>query len=197
LGFSVTKFAGDAILVVFRNRPRHLSSINIRKAEKIMGSDESNKILVLRAVACCLTLIAKYSNFSPAEGIRLTIHCGIGVGTMSQIFVGGVENDWEFFVAGAPVKEMCDAATEAQSGQLVISPSACALLNDQYVGSKLPSGYFRLESLVDVPVLPRSSPPKIDASQEEALASFVPNPPCRFNRCDQSFRKPKFTSKAC
>ena len=97
------------------------------------------------------------------------------MGTMSQIFVGGVENDWEFFVAGAPVKEMCDAATEAQSGQLVISPSACALLNDQYVGSKLPSGYFRLENLVDVPVLPRSSPPKIDASQEEALASFVPD----------------------
>ena len=103
----VIKFAGDALQVVWRNRPGVAA--------------DSPAVLMLRASACCRYLLEKLDNYSPAEGVSLTLHMGVGVGPMSAFYVGGCGDKWEYFVAGEPIEQMSDATEEATSGQLVLS----------------------------------------------------------------------------
>ncbi len=67
-------------------------------------------------VACTLSLIAHLNNYSPTKDVCLAMHMGIGAGRLSGLFVGGVENNWEFFVAGPPIQQMADACDESKSG---------------------------------------------------------------------------------
>ena len=81
---------------------------------------------MMRSAACCLYLLETLNDFSPSEGVSLTLHMGVGVGPMSAFYVGGNGNKWEYFVAGEPIEQMSDAAEEAVSGQLVLSvPGVC------------------------------------------------------------------------
>jgi len=138
----VIKFAGDALQVVWRNRGT--------------GPQESATMLMLRSAACCLYLLDKLNNFSPAEGVSLTLHMGVGVGQMSAFYVGGQGNKWEYFVAGEPIEQMSDAAEEATSGQLVLSaPALAAFSTDptaiekyQLKGRTLSSGQYLLEDIL-------------------------------------------------
>ena len=66
--------------------------------------------LVLRASRCCLELLHDLNNFSPVEGVSLTLHMGVGVGMMSEFYVGGCAGKWEYFVAGEPIEQMSEAA---------------------------------------------------------------------------------------
>lgn len=126
---------------------------------------------MLRAAACCLHLLQHLNNFSPAEGVTLTLHMGVGVGEMSAFYVGGNSHKWEYFVAGEPIEQMSDAAEEASSGELVISQAAieCLHYDDdktfELKGQRLESGRYLLEdivtsasgfSAVDLLVSPRS-----------------------------------------
>lgn len=98
--FSIIKFAGDAMLVVWRNQksvePAYNNQLggnkNATKKEKNMmnvlgGGDESLSTLVMRAVACNLQLIENLNNFSPTPGISLSMHSGIGVGELSGLIL--------------------------------------------------------------------------------------------------------------
>ena len=137
-GGDVIKFAGDAMLVVWRNEFDNLdydpelvedngsevgkqtehafATLSEMKNEENLsrneGSDEEEEgdeegnfaveseplsTLLLRAIGCNLTLISTLNNFSPTEGVTLSLHTGIGVGYMSGLFVGGVQDNWEFF----------------------------------------------------------------------------------------------------
>ena len=84
--------------------------------------------LVLRASRCCLELLHDLNNFSPVEGVSLTLHMGVGAGKLSSFYAGGYNNKWEYFVAGPPIEQMSDAAEEATSGELVLSTYAYELL---------------------------------------------------------------------
>eukprot|EP00964_Phaeocystis_antarctica_P126599 scaffold90267_cov54-Phaeocystis_antarctica.AAC.1 len=81
---------------------------------------------MLRSAACCLYLLKNLNGFKPAEGVSLTLHMGVGVGMMSEFYVGGCAGKWEYFVAGEPIEQMSDAAEEATSGELVISGASKA-----------------------------------------------------------------------
>lgn len=137
----VIKFAGDALQVIWRNRPE--------------GSQDSAAMLMLRSAACCLYLLQNLNGFQPAEGVQLTLHMGVGAGEMSGFYVGGCGNKWEYFVAGEPIEQMSDAAEEATSGQLVISaPALAAYQADSHVldrfdlgGKTLESGQYLLEAI--------------------------------------------------
>ena len=99
----VIKFAGDALQVIWRNRPNE--------------PQESLAELVIRASRCCLAMLAKHSNFKPRttdgavlEGIVLKLHMGVGAGRISSFIVGGHgpsldEKKWEYFIAGEPLQQ--------------------------------------------------------------------------------------------
>lgn len=111
----VIKFAGDAMQVVWRNR---------------RDTCESLPQLVLRASVCCLDLLKRLNNFSPVDGVTLRLHMGVGCGHISEFYVGGHGNKWEYFVAGEPIEQMSDATEEATHGQLVLSTAAYKVLAD-------------------------------------------------------------------
>ena len=114
----VIKFAGDAMQVVWRNR---------------RDTCESLPQLVLRASICCLDLLKRLNNFSPVDGVTLKLHMGVGCGTISEFYVGGHGDKWEYFVAGEPIEQMSDATEEATHGQLVLSAQAYETINSEEV----------------------------------------------------------------
>lgn len=109
--------------------------------------------LVVRAVKCCMQLLNELNDFSPVEGVRLTLHVGIGAGAMSAFCVGGEGGRWEYFVAGEPIEQMAIATDLAASGQLALSRQARALL-------------VQLEAQGRMPV-PSSAPQRLSSSSEE------------------------------
>jgi hypothetical protein len=70
---SIIKFAGDAILVLWRNARRPAEDEPVQPL----------RMLVMRAVLCNLALIHRHNRFLPpgldeSAGIRLQLHTGIG-----------------------------------------------------------------------------------------------------------------------
>jgi len=96
-GGDIIKFAGDAMLVVFRNPvvDGRRESSSTKKFGKnlgnIFGDDGHNlRMLALRGVACNVALNTKFNNFEidAIPGLKLKLHSGIGVGKMFGVYVG-------------------------------------------------------------------------------------------------------------
>ena len=184
-GGDIIKFAGDAMLVVWRNQKslqpslqKQLSNLAMQTGFSINhtleGIDESLFTLTLRAVACNLALIEQLDNFVPAQGFVLSMHMGIGAGELSGLFVGGVQESWEFFVAGAPIQQMADAGEEAIAGQVVISNEAYKIIQTVAKGKLLSSGNFLIHSIDASPQIIHITPIIIPPAQEPMLLSFIP-----------------------
>ena len=150
----VIKFAGDALQVVWRDSAvldsytagqlssealvRQLARENLSDADSMATNGPAWEALVrapgmtrhvMQACRCCLYLLNNLNNFSPVEGVQLTLHMGIGAGKLSSFTVGGDNGKWEYFIAGEPIQQMSDATETASSGQLVLSPPAFEALN--------------------------------------------------------------------
>jgi class 3 adenylate cyclase len=188
---SIIKFAGDAMLVLWRNKRKPPVSLDEGAAavpagkpkrprkdlQQIFGEgDVPLPFLVLRACSCVLGLLAQYGSHQIPDftDVRLTLHCGIGAGDIRGLFVGGVDGLWEFFVAGDPIRQMSDAGEEATSGELVISAEALALVDSWVVGKRLSSGNFRITDLNESVLVFKAVVPNITSQQEAALIGFIP-----------------------
>ena len=101
----VIKFAGDAILCVFPSS----------------FFDNNKAAATLRCAQVGLQLAALELIAGPQ---RLSVHCGMGAGTLIGYHVGGVYNRWEYAVTGDPILQIGSAEPEAEAGQLVLA-SAC------------------------------------------------------------------------
>jgi class 3 adenylate cyclase len=148
-GGDVIKFAGDALQVVWRNPPAPNELLPIASAYGDMAGERRSTVgpaaapaaigataadltslgeLLVRAARCCMQLLNELNDFSPVDGVRLTLHVGIGAGPMAAFCVGGEGGRWEYFVAGEPIEQMAIATDLAKAGQLVLSPHARGLL---------------------------------------------------------------------
>lgn len=189
-GGDIIKFAGDAIQVVWKTKSQRLpdeiknsgdSSLEGKKknlANFFIGDqaeEEALHVHVLRAVHCTLELIRTLNNHNVGAEISLKLHAGIGCGKLKGIFVGGVENSWEYFIAGSPIKEMSDAADEAKIGELVLSKHAFECIENWVLESKvLSSGNARVMKIGDVPSIFQTTYPRITRIMEQSLLCFVP-----------------------
>lgn len=151
-GGDVVKFAGDALLAVWR---------------KDQQADAA-----LQAAACALTLQQNLNQYSPAENISLRIRIGLGAGEAVIAFVGGMMQRWEFVVTGDPVIQASFAQTNARPGQVAISPEMREQLGNHAVldgdGSTLlslaaPAQKTDLRHLL-----------QISAAQVPALQTYIP-----------------------
>ena len=100
-GGDVVKFAGDALLAVWRENQ----------------NQDSN----LQAAACALALQQYLHEYSPAENVFLRIRIGLGTGEAVIAFIGGLMQHWEFVITGDPVAQASFAQIHAKPGQVVIS----------------------------------------------------------------------------
>jgi class 3 adenylate cyclase len=156
-GGDIVKFAGDAMLVVWRS-----PSIELRT-------------LAAYAIACNLQLIEEFNNFK-SEDVTLQLHSSIGSGSLLEFFVGGFQNMWEYFVAGGPIKDMAAAGEHAKTGELVVSESTYQLTKSIINDCKIihGTGNVRVFKMSEIAPPNRAELPKLSPQEIEILLRFIP-----------------------
>ena len=128
-GGDVIKFAGDAILAVFPTKPEaNLEACTLIACQVAMG---------------LLTLDL------PAGGVKLSVHCGVGTGTILGYHVGGLNNRWEYFISGDVIEQIGSAEKEAEAGEVVVSSEALVMLV-RFIVDSLPKSHVpaKLQSFI-------------------------------------------------
>ena len=135
-GGDVVKFAGDALLIVWKSR------------------DVGGMLpAVWAATRCGLTAIERLHNFEAMEGVSLSLHMGIGCGLVHAVRSGGVFGRWEFLIEGDPLAQTAAAEPLARPGEIVASPQVWSLLEAYASGLPVPFHvtYVRVQTLSELP----------------------------------------------
>jgi class 3 adenylate cyclase len=144
----VIKFSGDALSILFE------ATDDYELHPCPCGSPESERktpqqLACLRASACCLEIHKRLHNFDTGvRGVVLTLHIGVGAGSIAVLQVGGEHGRYEYVIAGTPMEQIAIAEPLASSGEAVLSPQTWNEVSYTAVeGDPLtegPSGYHRL-----------------------------------------------------
>ncbi|XP_062457160.1 adenylate cyclase type 10-like [Rhea pennata] len=123
LGFGgdILKFAGDAVLVLWRVRETQL---------------RDTISLVLQ---CCWQIQEKYSVRDTDVGLKLRLKIGISAGHMSLLTVGD-RKEQHFLILGKAVGEVWQAQNLASASDVILSASCWELCNQSQVKSKRVKG---------------------------------------------------------
>ncbi|EIJ43583.1 adenylate/guanylate cyclase family protein [Beggiatoa alba B18LD] len=157
-GGEVLKFSGDALLVLW--------------PVGVTGKDLT--VVTRRAALCALALqtwqqhnpptILPYApENTPFSVVRHASLTGIALrilleaGDIWAATVGGVEGQWEFFIAGESLLRLSAGQRHAQPAEVTISPTAWQYLQRHAKGELLENHYIRLQSLIR-PLKPRHTP---------------------------------------
>ncbi|CAC5390739.1 unnamed protein product [Mytilus coruscus] len=109
----VLKFAGDAILAVWR-----------------VNSETEMTPILEKVIACCLDIQKEYGEWQTDIGITLTVKMGISTGPMKVTFLGN--NEFRVYVeTGKAVSDVNVAESFCQSGYVVVSPDAWSLCKQE------------------------------------------------------------------
>jgi class 3 adenylate cyclase/tetratricopeptide (TPR) repeat protein len=155
-GGDVVKFAGDGLLALWTD-------------------SEGLATATLRAAQCALAIIAELHEFEVIEGVRLSLHIGIGAGEVSIFRLGGILGRWELLYSGKPFVQLCPSTQLAKPGRAILSPEAWALVNESCTGTLLPSGCCELGGVIaSVALTPTCIPPPPPGASE-TLPAFVPH----------------------
>lgn len=130
-GGDVVKFAGDALIVIWRIDPNPATGAS--------ASEEDQRQWTLRALECALHIREKMVNYS-AEGSPLYVKMALATGRITEVHVGGVFNRWEFVLVGDPLVELGVANSLAKAGDIILSASALKWIKRDIESASLDSG---------------------------------------------------------
>jgi len=156
-GGDVVKFAGDAMLALWRSE----GEAQLAQA-------------TLRACACAQAVQETMRDYIPADGISLTLKAAVGAGPLVLAHIGGARERWEFLVAGTPLAQVGEVSHEAAPGEVLLTPDAAWLLRDQATGEKLDSGALRLKTLAAAPLPQRPAALRWPAGFTQVLRRYIP-----------------------
>lgn len=115
-GGETVKFGGDALYVLF-----------------VASSPAALPLAVQRAQRAAQAMLAAMNEFQTLEtsvgSVALSMKIAIGAGDITDFQVGGINERWEYMVAGDPLKQVAAAEKKAAPGTLVLSPPAAAALS--------------------------------------------------------------------
>lgn len=157
-GGDIVKFAGDSVLALW----------------PVSQSGGDAATAVRRAARCALAVQERLHDYSVAEDVRLSLKLSVGTGPVVEATLGGIFGRWEFLVAGRPLPEVGASNAQALPGQVVLAPSAWALVAGAAEGEPLMDGHVLLASVREtsdpVPV------PAVAVPDEAApaLRAFIP-----------------------
>lgn len=157
-GGDVLKFAGDALLAFWPQE----------------GSGEDLSTLIHRALQCGLALQGLQGDVRLRKVAPLTLKVAVGAGELLISDLGGARNRRELLVAGPSIEEIGVVAPDVEPGEVALTPRAWGLVQQQCVGSSLPSGGVRLDGLhTTFPPL-ETQLPDLSPETEALLHTYVP-----------------------
>jgi class 3 adenylate cyclase/tetratricopeptide (TPR) repeat protein len=174
-GGDVVKFAGDALLAawIVDFRPLRVNA-DWPNQQSAFNNPQSLPEATLRAAQCALAVQARLHNYPAAEGVRLSMRLGIGVGEMTLIHIGGVFGRWEFVLTGSAIGDVSLAEKQAQPGEVILSPEAWALAQAACEGDEGRDGGWRLTA-IRAPLPPSAAiEPELSPEMEPALRAYLP-----------------------
>ncbi|CAM9218617.1 unnamed protein product [Chrysoparadoxa australica] len=130
-GGDVFKFAGDAMIVLWP--PPARDHIHDRKHMTREESETPMERRVRRAVQCAFAIQEELHDCQLAEGVRLSVKIGIGMGKVSVLHLGGVHKRMEYIAVGEPLLQAFTAEHHATSGQVIVSEAAFKLVRGRFV----------------------------------------------------------------
>ena len=120
-GGDVLKFVRGAVLVEW-------STVNRRRVP-LKGSQSCVPSTLgecaFAAALCAAKVVSKYSDFQVAT---LNVYCGLGVGEVVGVHIGGHQSRREYIVLGDPLDQISDASHCARLGEVVASGKALKAL---------------------------------------------------------------------
>ena len=162
-GGDVMKFAGDGLLALW------------------YADDEDLATLTYRALQCGLAVQVAmapgaWSIFGATREppVPLKVRVGIGAGLVTLMHLGGVRGRWELLVSGAPLAQTGAAESEAQPGDVVMTPEAWYLVQQRCLGTPLAAGSVRLDALLELLPMRALPPPPLNPEIEAALNAYIP-----------------------
>jgi class 3 adenylate cyclase/tetratricopeptide (TPR) repeat protein len=156
-GGDVLMMAGDALVVAWEGT----SEANLREP-------------VLRAVQCAQEI--QQSSTLPREGVGLTVRIGIGAGLADLYYVGGVGDQWDMMPVGEPFRQMGLAQSQANPGDVVISPEAWKEIRDVASGASAGEDCMRIQT-AEAPQKTSGAPTRDLAGIERTtVEAFLPKP---------------------
>lgn len=159
-GGDVLTFAGDALLAFWPAEDGDL-----RPATQL-------------AAQCALAIQRRMSGlYRLISSTPLSLRIGIASGEITLMRVGGMYQRWAFVVAGEPLTEIAAAEQCAQPGEVLVAPSAWALLQ-QNATATMPEcahapGTMRLDTLTHTVVATPQPTPELLLEQQPILQSYV------------------------
>ncbi|MEB3336857.1 MAG: adenylate/guanylate cyclase domain-containing protein [Leptolyngbyaceae bacterium] len=155
-GGDVIKFAGDALMALWPAQEVSLATVTHHAAQ------------------CSLAIMTELHHYQAAD-MRFSLHIGMGAGDITGLHVGGVQNRWEFLVAGQPLLQMASAAAQAKSGEVCISAESWALIQARCTGTVLETGHVRLDAVQQSLLPPAAVLPTITPEMVTVLRRYTPH----------------------
>ena len=110
-GGDVVKFAGDAVLAIWKDGAEH----------------QDLAFASWRASQCGLEIQKALKSYKAGD-VKLSLRVAIGAGAVNIIHVGGVFNRWEFLVAGKPLEQVGAVSDDIEPGAVGLSVEVLDLL---------------------------------------------------------------------
>ncbi len=156
-GGDVAKFAGDALLAVWR------------------ADDDSALVGQIRAAAqCALQARDALRGFTLDSGETLSLRLGLGAGLADAATIGGVFERWEFVIYGPALNEATRAASSGAPDQVLAGEGAWRLLRSHFEGAELAGGTARLNRATGEET-PRPLPPLTPTDEiAPLLLAYIP-----------------------
>ncbi len=164
-GGDVVKFAGDGLLALWPVMP---------PAGDGERGDRPLRSAIYAAAECGLAVQKALHHYRVAEGVRLSLRVGLGAGDVFTTYLGGMHGRWEFLIAGEPLIQVSLAEQQAQPGDVVLSPEAWTLVQEQATGIALAAGGVSLLSVRATLPLRPAAPVAIAPEAEAALRAYIP-----------------------
>ncbi len=157
-GGDVIKFAGDALLAVWPSD----------------GSDEDMAAMVRNASCCALEFQDRESQNALGISSELSLRTVISAGALRLLCLGGLLDRSEFLAVGDPLQQIALAIPDTQPGEVVLTSTAWALVEDTGRGSHSSIWAVNVISMME----PATPTPlhrlRLPPSQLSKLQSFVP-----------------------
>lgn len=127
-GGDVVKFGGDSLIVVYPAIDEPLS----RATRRAKQAADSMRLAM-----------EEFGVLESSVGlVALKLKIGIGAGEIISAHIGGVEDRWEYIIAGDPLRQTAQAERQAKQGEIILSPEAEAVI---YPDSLPPRAAFSLD----------------------------------------------------